>query len=48
MERKRIKGSSETVYDMVLADGLPLLYDAVTRETVNGEKKRLMSGKITN
>jgi len=41
MERKRIKGSSETVYDMVLADGLPLLYDAVNRGNCQRRKKEI-------
>jgi protein tyrosine phosphatase (PTP) superfamily phosphohydrolase (DUF442 family)/uncharacterized membrane protein YkoI len=35
MELKRIKGRSETVYEVVLADGVTVLYDAVTGEPIN-------------
>ena len=36
MELKRIKGHSETVYEVVLADGETILYDAATGNTING------------
>jgi uncharacterized membrane protein YkoI len=36
MELKRIKGRSETIYEVVLADGVTLLYDAATGGAING------------
>jgi protein tyrosine/serine phosphatase len=36
MELKRIKGRSETIFEVVLADGTTLYYDAVTGEAVSG------------
>ena len=36
MELKRIKGRSETVYEVVLADGATILYDAATGDIING------------
>jgi protein tyrosine/serine phosphatase len=36
MELKRIKGRSETIYEVVLADGATLLYDAATGDAING------------
>jgi uncharacterized membrane protein YkoI len=36
MELKRIKGRSETVYEVVLADDATILYDAATGNTING------------
>jgi len=35
MELKRIKGRSETVYEVLLADGVTVRYDAVTGDTIN-------------
>lgn len=34
MELKRIKGRSETVYEVVFADGATILYDAATGDTI--------------
>jgi uncharacterized membrane protein YkoI len=36
MELKRIKGRTETVYEVVLADGVTLLYNAATGDMING------------
>jgi tyrosine-protein phosphatase SIW14 len=36
MELKRIKGRTETVYEVVLADGATLLYNAATGDMING------------
>ncbi|MGE0129258.1 MAG: tyrosine-protein phosphatase [Blastocatellales bacterium] len=36
MELKQIKGHTETVYEVVLADGVTLLYNAVTGDMING------------
>ncbi len=36
MELKHIKGRSETIYEVVLADGATLLYDAATGDAING------------
>lgn len=36
MELKRIKGRSETFYEVVLADGVTILYDAATGESISG------------
>jgi uncharacterized membrane protein YkoI/protein tyrosine phosphatase (PTP) superfamily phosphohydrolase (DUF442 family) len=36
VELKRIKGRSETIYEVVLADGATVLYDAATGNAING------------
>jgi uncharacterized membrane protein YkoI/protein tyrosine phosphatase (PTP) superfamily phosphohydrolase (DUF442 family) len=39
MELKRIKGRTETVYEVVLADGVTLLYNAATGDMINGVQR---------
>jgi hypothetical protein len=34
MELKRVKGRAEAMFEVVLADGTALLYDAVTGKTL--------------
>jgi protein tyrosine phosphatase (PTP) superfamily phosphohydrolase (DUF442 family)/uncharacterized membrane protein YkoI len=36
MELKKVKGRSETVYEVVMADGATVFYDALTGDSVNG------------